>query len=40
MLEIILVQDFRPLKIKSTQFPSGFCLKLSINNKMNYCRQP
>ena len=26
MLEIILVQGFRPLKIKITQFPNGFYL--------------
>ena len=26
MLEIILVQGFCPLKIKSTQFPDGFRL--------------
>ena len=29
MLEIILVQGFCPLKIKITQFPDRFCLKLT-----------
>ena len=31
ILSIILVQDFCPLKIKITQSPYGFCLKLSAN---------
>ena len=30
MLENILVQGFCPLKIKITQFPDGFCLKLHV----------
>ena len=29
MLQIILVQGFCPLKIKITQFPNRFCLKLT-----------
>ena len=28
MLEINMVQGFCPLKIKITQFPDGFCLKI------------
>ena len=30
MLKIILVQGFCPLKIKITQFPGGFCLKINL----------
>ena len=29
MIEIILIQGFCPLKIKMTQFPNGFRLKLT-----------
>ena len=32
MLEIILVQGFRPLESKITQFPNGFCLKRFFPN--------
>ena len=28
MVEIVLVQDFCPLKIKTTQFPNGFRLNI------------
>ena len=30
MLEINVVQGFCPLKIKITQFPDGFCLKILL----------
>ena len=30
MIEIILVKGFCPLKIKITQFPNGFRLKLNL----------
>ena len=37
MLEIILVQGFRPLKIKITQFPNGFHHNLlSFSNIKRY----
>jgi len=35
MLEIILVQGFRPLKIKITQFPNGIPLNLNV---LIFCR--
>ena len=35
MLEIILVQGFCPLKIKITQFPNGFRLKLCSKTGMS-----
>ena len=40
--KIILVQGFRPLKIKVAQFPNGFCLKSSCSvvvNKPFICMQ-
>ena len=36
MIEIILVKVFCPLKIKITQFPNGFRLKLNLRLKLSY----
>ena len=36
MLEIILVQGFCPPKIKITQFPNGFSLKIQTVKNLNY----
>ena len=40
MLEIILVQGFRPLKIKITQFPNGFfsCIACFLKMRKNMKR--
>ena len=36
MLEIILVQDFCPLKIKITQFPGGFRLNIPTSTFLTH----
>ena len=40
MIESILVQGFRPLKIKIAQFPNGFHLNLKFHTFESIVRVP